>query len=202
MLEYPLRNIDSESRDSQQGLFLSFPQRKLLLDSLKTDLRPEHRRRIEIMLLADLGYSQAQICEQLQCSHETARFWISMAQLGQVHNWNILPIGRPKTVNDQYLERLRELVSRSPRDYGYFFRHWTAEWLSKHLAKEFDIKVSDRHINRLLKKMGLSTRQRNTDAGKRNVPETEGSNIVVCNLHCASPSAPLKLWPFSPPKSN
>lgn len=199
MFEYFQVNSEIKISDPELGQFLSLIQREQLLEKLQTNLRPEHRRRIEIMLLADMGHSQAQICEKLQCSHETARFWISMVQLGQIHHWDVLPVGRPKTVNDQYLERLKELVSRSPRDYGYFFRSWTAEWLSKHLAKEFDIKVSDRHINRLLKKMGLSTRPKGSDAEKKeDSPVTEGSNIVVCNLHCASPSKPLKLWPFSP----
>jgi transposase len=199
MFENSFQSTDSELLVSESGQFLSSSQRKQLLEKLQTSLRPEHRRRIEIMLLADKGYSQAQICEKLQCSHETARFWISMVQLGQIHHWDILPVGRPKVVNDQYLERLRELVSRSPRDYGYFFRSWTAEWLSKHLEKEFDIKVSDRHINRLLKKMGLSTRSKGSEVEKtKSSSVTEGSNIVVCNLHCASPSPSLKLWPFSP----
>lgn len=66
--------------------------------------------------------------------------------------------GRPKTVNQQYCDRLKQLVSHSPRKYGYGFRHWTAQWLAKHLAKELGITVSSCHINRLLKQMGLSTR--------------------------------------------
>jgi len=65
-----------------------------------------------------------------------------------------MPSDWSTNVNDQYLERLKELVSHSPRDYGYPFQRWTAQWLSKHL-KEFGIEVSDRHINRLLK-VGLS----------------------------------------------
>lgn len=63
-------------------------------------------------------------------------------------------------MNDQYIERLKELFSHSPRKYGYAFSSWTSQWLSKHLATEFGIEVSDRHINRLLKQMGLSTQQK------------------------------------------
>jgi transposase len=74
--------------------------------------------------------------------------------------WNDQPIGRPKTINDQYLDRLKELVTHSPRDYGYPFQRWTAQWLKRHLAREMGMEVSDRHVNRLLKQMGLSTRQR------------------------------------------
>jgi putative transposase len=36
-------------------------QRKHLLKNLERDLRPEHRQRIEIMLLADEGLTQAEI---------------------------------------------------------------------------------------------------------------------------------------------
>ncbi len=143
-----------------QSLYLTPRERELLLKSLQTDLRPEYRRRIEIMLLADAGQSQSQICEALGCAQETVRYWIAMAQTGQAHNWDDCPMGRPKTVNEQYLARLQELVNHDPRKYGYSFSRWTGQWLAKHLAKELDITVSAGYINMLLKKMGLSARQK------------------------------------------
>ena len=82
----------------KQGQYLTPFQRKLLHKNLQADLRPEYRRRIEIMLLADAGQSQAQICEALLCAQETARYWIAMAQAGLAHNWDDRPMGRPKTV--------------------------------------------------------------------------------------------------------
>lgn len=112
------------------------------------------------MLMADQGKSQIQICVALSCSPETARYWMHIAQVGQAHLWHETPIGRPKSVNDLYLDRLRELVSSSPRTYGYPFQRWTAQWLSQHLAQELNIEVSSRHVNRLLKQMGLSLRQK------------------------------------------
>jgi transposase len=83
---------------------------------------------------------------------------MSVAQMGQSHRWKERSIGRPKAVTDEYLASLRYLVSCSPRELGYPFRRWTAQWLSQHLANELGISVSACHINRLLKKMGLSTR--------------------------------------------
>lgn len=142
-----------------QGLYLTPRERQLLLKSIKTDLRPEYRRRIEIMLLADAGQSQAEICATLLCAQDTARYWMTMVQTGRAHKWDERPMGRPKAINQQYLDRLKELVSNSPRDYGYPFQRWTAQWLGKHLAKELGIQVSNNHITRLLKSMGLSTRQ-------------------------------------------
>ncbi|WP_414585561.1 helix-turn-helix domain-containing protein [Scytonema sp. PCC 10023] len=174
-----------------QSLYLTPFQHKLLLKSLKGDLRPEYRRRIEIMLLADAGQSQAQICKALGCSQEMARHWIVMAQTGNAHHWSDRPMGRPKAVNEQYLARLKELVSHSPREYGYPFQRWTAQWLSKHLAKELGIKVSSCHINRLLKEMGLSTRQKR-ETIEKGTNHTKDCSITIRDLQ--SNSEPNFLW--------
>ncbi|BAZ12493.1 hypothetical protein NIES4071_43240 [Calothrix sp. NIES-4071] len=177
-----------------QSLYLTPFQRKLLLKTLEADLRLEYRRRIEIMLLADAGQSQAQICEALGCSQETARYWIAIAQAGNAHHWSARPMGRPKAVNEQYLARLKEIASHSPREYGYPFERWTGQWLSKHLAKELGIKVSSCHINRLLKEMGLSTRP------KVNITEKfssyqQNSGITIGDL--SSRVEPSFLWQLS-----
>ena len=182
----------------EQGQYLPPFQRKLLHKSMQADLRPEYRRRIEIMLLADAGQSQAQICKALGCSQETARYWIVMAQSGQAHNWNDYIIGRPKTVNEQYLDRLKELVSHSPREYGYPFQRWTAQWLSKHLAKELGIDISNCHINRLLKQMGLSTRPKPVkDESATNQTGTGNFSLVIGDLTSASPPESSELWSFN-----
>ena len=167
-----------------QRQFLTPFQCKLLTKSLETDLSPEYRQRIQIMLLAEQGYSQTQICKALGCRHETARYWIAIAQSGQAHRWNEHRIGRPKVIDEQYLHRLKELVNYSPRDCGYSFQRWTAQWLSKHLAKETGIRVSDRHINRLLKTMGLSTRGGKSTELVGNYVENDKSNskLVIENL--------------------
>lgn len=188
--------------DSEAGLLSPF-QQKLLKEKLKTDLRAEYRRRIEIMLMADRGHSQTQICAALNCSHETARYWTHIAQSGNAHKWKDLPIGRPKTVNENYLNRLQDLVSKSPRDFGYAFRRWTASWLSKHLAKELGIEVSERHVNRLLKQMGLSTRKPRPESAtsSQNTEEPKSkrgsrSNIVIRNLQSNKQPRVASFSPF------
>ena len=133
-------------------------QRKRLQKSLQDNLPELYRLRIEIMLLADEGQTQTQICKALGCSQGMARHWILVARSGQAHNWQDIQIGRPKSLNEAHIERLKELVSHNPKEFGYPFQRWTGQWLSKHLAKEFGVEVSDRHINRLLKQLGLSTR--------------------------------------------
>ena len=167
------------------GRYLTSFQRSLLQKSLQSELRSEYQRRIEIMLLADEGQSQAQICKILSCSQETARYWIVIAQTGQTHLWQ-RPIGRPKIVNEQYLARLRELVSNSPREYGYAFHRWTAQWLSKHLAKEQGIEISACHINRLLRKMGFSLRSKSAEKKILEQKDNNNSNSKIRDLVSSS----------------
>lgn len=191
--ELPDRDSSQPSRLKQHQLLTPF-QQKLLQKSLESDLPELYRQRIQIMLLAAEGKTQTQICQTLGCSQGTARHWILMAQADQAHNWNDSPIGRPKTVSDQYLERLKELASNSPRDYGYSFRRWTGQWLSKHLAKEFGIELSDRHINRLLKDMGLSTRSKSTPV--EDTPPS-GNRLAIRDLTETSVSVSSEFWSFN-----
>jgi transposase len=164
-----------------EGKFLTPFQRKKLLKNLQSDLPREYRRRIEIMLLTDMGESQAHICETIGCSQEMARYWMAVAQAGMAHKWHERPVGRPKVVNEEYLQKLQELVSNSPRDYGYSFKSWTALWLSKHLAKELGIDICARHVNRLLNKMGLSTRQK-SDNQNLNLEDNQNTSIKIYEL--------------------
>jgi transposase len=140
------------------GKHLTPFQRDLLQSSLNAETSPLYRQRLQIMLLADEGKKQKEICQIVNCSAATARHWIAKAQMGLAHQWEEEPIGRPQKISFQYRERLKELVGHNPQNYGYGFQRWTGAWLGKHLAQEFGFEVHERHINRLLKELGLSTR--------------------------------------------
>jgi transposase len=95
-------------------------------------------------------------------------------QSGFIPLEDVPTVGRPKIVSADYLDRLRELVTHSPRQFGYPFERWTAHWLQRHLGREFDCIVSDRHINRLLKQMGLSTRHKKKHAAMITIADLPG----------------------------
>ncbi|MFN6570918.1 transposase [Nostoc minutum NIES-26] len=198
MSNYSSQDKGFENYDTQESKFLTPFQRKTLLKHLQNNLQPEYRRRIEIMLLADMGKSQTQICEILGCSQEMARYWVGLAEAGLAHKWNERPIGRPKIVNAQYTERLKELVSNSPRDYGYAFTYWTAQWLSKHLANELGIEISDRHVNRLLKQMGLSTKRKSSC--QQETEQNQDAGIKIGDLQ--SNREPGFNWSFNLMRTN
>jgi transposase len=131
---------------------------EILPENLFKNLDNRQCRRLEIILRSHLGQSQVEICSALGCSKDTARYWMAIAKKPSSDSWQDACVGRPKMVNDEYLQRLQELVTSSPKEHGYAFKRWTARCLSQHLSNELGIQISDRHVNRLLKQMGLSTR--------------------------------------------
>jgi transposase len=107
--------------------------------------------------------------------------------------WTVQPIGRPKVITEEYVDALKQLIEHSPQAHGYPFKRWTAAWLRFHLAKEFEIEISDRHINRLLQQMGLSTRKAHATPEQRNKPHRR-PQILIQDLN--SSAVPEFNWPF------
>jgi transposase len=196
--------FDTSKLEGPHGKFLTPFQRKLLQKNLQEDLPESYHQRIQIILLADVGKSQTEICQTLGCSPATVRHWTHIARAGMAHQWQDCPIGRPMAVNEEYLKRLQELVSHSPGDYGYSFRRWTANWLRKHLAKEFEVEVTDRHINRLLKQMGLSTKPKPNHADQRinENDKTQNSKILIRDLKSANSLENSEFLPINFAKLN
>ncbi len=190
-------NTDDKNDTGRSGFLTPF-QRQLLQKSRQDDLPELYCQRIEIMLLADEGKTQTEICQTLRCSSATARHWMHIARSGMAHQWQDCPIGRPKVVNEQYLERLKELVGNTPRDYGYSFRRWTVNWLNKHLAKELGIKLSDRHLKRLLKEMGLSTKPKPPEVKETSAREKDGQSILIYDLKSSNDFNSNSFWLFNP----
>jgi transposase len=164
------------------GKYLTPFQRKLLQQKQQENLSDSYHQRIKIMLLADEGKTQTEICQILGCCPATVRHWMHIARTGMAHQWQDCPLGRPKAINQEYIERLQELLSQSPRDCGYGFRRWTVSWLRKHLAKELGIEVSDRHLKRILKQMGLSTIPKANPEEITNMEKIPGAKISISDL--------------------
>ncbi|WP_181243847.1 helix-turn-helix domain-containing protein [Chamaesiphon polymorphus] len=162
---------------NSEGIYLTSFQRQLLREHIATELPAAYRQRVEIVLLTDEGKTQAEICRSLGCSAATASRWMQLTKAGLAHQYLDCPVGRPKLITDEYIELLRELLGRSPRDYGYPFKTWTVSWLGKHIAKEKGIAVSHSHLKRVMRELGLSTRS------QLNRPDKQSSaNISIADL--------------------
>jgi transposase len=164
---YPHRYESIPSKITMTGQsqrLLTDNQRHQIQQYLSADsLSAEQRHRLQIMLLSDEGWPQKRIVAHLGCAPQTVRYWRLMAETGQLHRWQERSLGRPKQISPEYIDRLKKVANESPRSYNYPYRQWTARRLSDHLAREFDITVSERHLNRLLKELNLDKKSRQND---------------------------------------
>ncbi|MBW4612475.1 MAG: helix-turn-helix domain-containing protein [Desmonostoc vinosum HA7617-LM4] len=196
-MSQPNHQLTCEGGVLVQERILTPFQRKVLQKSLQEDLSHQYRQRIQIMLLADQGKSQTEICQTLRCCSATVRHWTHIARAGMAHQWQDCPIGRPKAANQAYSERLKELISHSPRDYGYCFKRWTINWLSKHLHKELGIQMSNRQLKRLLKQMGLSTRPHPSHIEAAATEKAKNSKILIHDLRSENMSDNIGFLPIN-----
>jgi transposase len=173
---------------NSEGTYLTSFQRHLLHENMKKELPNSYKKRLEIILLTDDGKTQAEICRVLGCSTATASRWIQLTKTGLAHKYLDCPVGRPKIVTDEYIEFLQRLLQNSPRDYGYPFKTWTINWLGKHLAKEMGIEVSESHLKRVMRDLGLSTRSSSAQAQLSKAQSEKytqsGANIFIADLKC------------------
>ena len=179
-----------EKEPQKPGKYLTLFQRKILQKSLETEnISEKYRQRIRIMLLADEGKNQTEISKTLKCSLVTAKYWMMFASTGQAHQWQSHPLGRPKSVNEKYLERLKELIHKSPQEvnvpgenYKYPYQRWTAKKLGEHLSKELGITISDRHVRRLLNEMGLSTKKQANKTKSSHSESSSYNQVLIKDL--------------------
>lgn len=198
-------SMQKEKYLKKSGKYLTIFQRKILQKSLRAGSIPtKYRQRIQIMLMADEGKTQAQISQILSCSVITVKYWTMFARAGSAHQWQSHPLGRPKSVNEEYLERLKELVYQSPQSvkipgetYTYPYQRWTAKKLGEHLAKELGISISDRHVRRLLKEMGLSTRHQNQPPKGLNSQPLSRNRVLIEDLDLAQVPEDSELFSFN-----
>jgi len=64
--------------------------------------------------------------------------------------------GRPPKLDDVAFETFESAVNQPPTESGYEQPAWSTDLAQQFLREEFDVEYSQRHVQRLLKRAGLS----------------------------------------------
>jgi|SRR5215207_2011723 transposase len=159
----------------QQGRRLSAGERQ----ELKRLARREVGRvseRLHMVLLADRGFSVAQIAAIYECSETTVRQWLARFAASGVAGVRDLPrAGRPRKADAVARDVIRQTVASPPAEAGYAFGSWSVVSLCSHLAERLGLRLSRATVRRVL--VGLDYRWRRP---KHTLPD--------------DPAAGLKMW--------
>ena len=120
-------------------------------------------RRSHIVLLSDEGLTPQQIAERLHCGDQTVRNVIRAFEregLGCLQQKSSRPRHDNSTFTTEGLQRLHELVHRSPRDFGGHSSLWSLAELAQVCSQQGIVArpISYEAVRRALGKLGLDWR--------------------------------------------
>jgi transposase len=112
---------------------------------------PRLRRRVQIVLLMQAGYSIPEIARITRQSTWTVRRWLHRFEADGCAGLEEAPrSGRPPVLTPTVELFLREAVAQSPRDYGYSRPGWTTALLARLVRRKFKRSVTDECIRQHL----------------------------------------------------
>lgn len=107
---------------------------EIIAKSVKTDKRPEVRQRAMGLRLLHEGQSPQAVAEIMAVSQPTVYDWHHRWQANGLEGLANRPkSGRPRKVDEQYVERLAEVIEQDSQELGYTFTIWTVSRLRLHL---------------------------------------------------------------------
>ncbi len=143
---------------------LTEEERNQLRRSLKSGNGFTVRRAQMILKSADEGLKVDEIGEQLGCTGQTVREAIHAFDREGLNCLEAKKMGRrddQRAFDEEARETLRELLRRSPRDYGHESSLWTLAMLAETSAKEGLVQagVSSETVRTTLLAMGINWRR-------------------------------------------
>lgn len=130
-------------------------ERRRLARARRKTKDADHSRRINIVELYSDGYSSVRIAEVLGCAPATAVRVVNRYVEGGLEGLvdRRCENGQPK-VDEDLLEALRQMLSKTPEEFGWSRPTWTRELIAKQLSHETGVDVSITTVARMLKRIG------------------------------------------------
>lgn len=112
--------------------------------AIRQDKRAEVKQRATVIRLLHLGHKPEAVAAQQMVSVPTVYNWHKLWRANGVEGLanKARPDRKPKAT-DAYCQKLEEMLSKEPSEYGYRFAIWTSDRLRAHLEKETGIHLSE-----------------------------------------------------------
>jgi len=108
-----------------------------------------------IIRLNDDGKKQEEIANLIGCSQPTVSKWISKNKKGRT--LQTLPrSGRPTKLDDKTLIKLKKIILTEIKDANKKYCSINTKELSEIIIREIGIKYTNRHVERIMHKLGFS----------------------------------------------
>jgi transposase len=115
--------------------------------------------RIAVLLLILAGWNSSRAAELFGLTRWTVVKWIQRANReGAEAILDRQRMGRPPRINKEVMKKLEEVLADSPRKVGILRNRWNGNVLAAYLKKTYHKEVHIRHAQRIIKKLGHSSK--------------------------------------------
>jgi transposase len=127
-------------------------------DGRKLDHRTLEQLRIRAVGQIEQGAHPEEVAAALGMTRAAVYGWLARYREGGLEALRAKPVpGRPPTLSGAQLARLYGLVvGNDPRQLRFVFALWTRAMIRELIRREFDVRLSEVSVGRLLRKLGLS----------------------------------------------
>jgi transposase len=127
-------------------------------DGRKLDHRTLEQLRIRAVGQVEQGAHPEDVAAALGMTRAAVYGWLARYREGGLDALRAKPVpGRPPTLSGAQLARLYGLVvGNDPRQLQFAFALWTRAMIRELIRREFDVRLSEVSVGRLLRKLGLS----------------------------------------------
>ena len=140
-------------------LNLTTVQKNSLKSLMKDSTDKKHYRRLMSILQKSNGRTFADIAKEHGVSIRSVQRWISAyLQIGTKGLEIRKPGGTKSRITNENREIILSVLFNDPNIFGYIRNTWSLRSLAKCLTEELDIPISFKHLQRILKDMGIRCR--------------------------------------------
>lgn len=133
------------------------PNHNELVDLYKKERDSKLKERYHAIFLMIELKNCTIVAELLKRSRKTIQLWVNAFNEGGIER--IVPgkpPGRPSRLSQEQMEELKRDILTHPRKLGYVFSNWEGKSVSYHVKKKFNVNLSVRQAQRVLRKLGLT----------------------------------------------
>jgi len=138
--------------------------REVSTAKLKAAYGRETSEKAKMRLLAAVkrrqGKSIDQIASDLEIGRRTVHSWLwRFVEKGLEGVYDVKQPGRPKRLTEKQLKGLRGDLIAGPEKFGFGKQLWTTRMVQEHVRRKYRVNYVDRHMRRLLRRMGFSSQK-------------------------------------------
>ena len=115
------------------------------------------RSRAQIIRFLHLGYKRADIAQLLSVSTGKVHYWHERWQAAGIEGLADQPrSGRPKVTDDEYNQKLEEVLEQDPRELGFAFSVWTKPKVLAYMEQLTGKRIHESTLSRRLTALGYA----------------------------------------------